>query len=367
MNMNTSRAAVAVRPYETQIQEFEIPKVSANSGLLRILATGICGSDWPMYKTAEPGPRILGHEMVGIIEDLGDDAADRWGVQKGDMVALEEYLPCGHCEFCRSGEYRSCLSTDSLLPGTIRYGSTPLTVAPSLWGGYSQFLYLHPRTVFHKVPAGIPPHIASMCLPIGNGFQWVQLDAQAGPGKIIVIQGPGQQGLGCVIAANTVGCDMIIVSGLRRDASRLELAKKCGAHHTVCVEDENLQDAVRRLTGGRMADIVIEATAAGPEIINESLTLLRKHGTLVLATRKGKPVPEFNIDLMSKMRIKALGTRGHGYAAVEQALSIMTTGKYPLEEFSSHLIGLDDVADGLLMVGGQTSESCIHITVDPWK
>ncbi len=368
MNVHTSsRAAVAVQPYLTEIRDFTIPEVGPDTGLLRVVATGICGSDWTMYKNKEPGPRILGHEMVGVIEALGEIAADRWGVKQGDLVALEEYLPCGHCEFCRSGEYRSCLETDTQLPGTIRYGSTPVAVAPGLWGGYSQYLYLHPRTVFHKVPAGVPPHIASMALPIGNGFQWIQFDAGGGPGKTVVIQGPGQQGLGCVIAAKTVGCDRIIVTGLGRDESRLKLARDLGADHAVNVEEEAPEDAVRRLTDGRMADIVVEATTAGPEIVNSSLSLLRKHGVLVLATRTGKPVPAFDADKMVKMQIKVLGTRGHGYGSVEIALNMMRSKKFQLELLSSHLIGLADLDDALHMVGGQTKERCIHVTVDPWK
>ena len=110
---------------------------------------------------------------------LGTTAGTRWGVSEGDYVALEEYLPCGHCEYCRSGEYRSCLEADFRVEGSIRYGSTRLGVFPSLYGGHSQFLYLHPRSVIHKVPEGIPPHIAAMALPLGNGFQWACFDGDA--------------------------------------------------------------------------------------------------------------------------------------------------------------------------------------------
>lgn len=231
-------AAVAVNARATELREFAIPEIAPDAGLLRIEATGICGSDWPMYLNAKPGPRILGHEMIGTIAKLGDIARERWGVTEGDRVALEEYLPCGHCEYCRTGEYRSCLATDSSLPGAIRYGSTPLTVAPSLWGGYSQYLYMHPRTVLHRVPAGVPHHIAAMALPIGNGFQWAYLDGEAGPGKTVVILGPGQQGLGCVIAAKAVGADCIIISGLARDERRLGVAHELGAHHTIMADQE---------------------------------------------------------------------------------------------------------------------------------
>ena len=334
-----ARAAVAVRPRETMLRDIPIPDVPPDAGLLRIVATGICGSDWPMYLSASPGPRILGHEMVGYVDRVGEIAAERWGVKPGDYVALEEYLPCGHCDYCRTGEYRSCLGTDTKLPGTIRYGSTPIALSPGLWGGYSQYLYLHPRTVFHKVSPSVPPHIAALALPIGNGFQWVCLDAKAGPGKTVVIQGPGQQGLGCVIAAKAAGAGPIIVSGLARDAERFAVARELGADHVVSVDDEDLEAAVRRITGGRMADVVIEATAAGPEIINTSLALLRKHGILLLASRKGAPVASFDADRLMAMQIRAYGTRGHSYEAVELALRAMEGGRFPLERMCSHTIG----------------------------
>ena len=199
----SSLAAVMLSPRQTELRELPLPDVPLDAGLLRVLATGICGSDWPKYLSEKFSPCILGHEIVGIVEKLGSAARDRWGVEEGDYVALEEYLPCGHCEYCRTGEYRSCLETDFLESGSIRYGSTRLDVPPGLFGGYSQYLYLHPRSVLHKIPAGIPPHIAAMALPLGNGFQWAHLDGDAGPGKTIVVIGPGQQGFGCIDRKST--------------------------------------------------------------------------------------------------------------------------------------------------------------------
>jgi threonine dehydrogenase-like Zn-dependent dehydrogenase len=348
------------------LREFALPEVAPDAGLLRIDATGICGSDWPMYLSEKPGPRILGHEMVGTIEKLGPIARARWGVTEGDVVALEEYLPCGHCEYCRTGEYRSCLETDTRIAGSIRYGSTPLTVAPALWGGYSQYLYMHPRSVLHRVPAGIKPHIAAMALPIGNGFQWAFLDGGAGPGKTVVIQGPGQQGLGCVIAAKAAGAETIVISGLTRDAPRLAVARELGAQQTVCVDEEDLGAAVTRITGGRMADIVIDASGGGAAIVNPALALLRKRGTLLIAARKGA-IAGFDLDQVVNKQIILRGTRGHSFEAVELALKTMAAGRFPLEKMSSHVIGLKDIDIALKMVGGESAERSIHITVDPWK
>jgi threonine dehydrogenase-like Zn-dependent dehydrogenase len=359
-------AAVTAKPRHTELRELPLPEVAADGGLLRVEATGICGSDWTMYHNGKPGPRILGHEVVGTVAKLGDAARDRWGLTEGDRVALEEYLPCGHCEYCRSGEYRSCLETDKQLPGAIRYGYTPLAVAPGLWGGYSQYLYLHPRSVFHRVPDGVPLHVAAMALPIGNGFQWTVLDAEAGPGKTVVVQGPGQQGLGCVAAAATAGAGTIILAGLKRDAHRLAVGREFGAHHTVAVDEEPLADAVARITGGAMADIVVECSGAGPGIVNASIALLKKRGTMVLATRNGR-IPDFDADQLVNKQILFRGTRGHSFQAVELALAAMASKRLPLERMSSHVVGLSDLDAALRIVGGESRERSIHITVDPWK
>lgn len=364
---DASLAAVAIKPRLTELREFPIPDIPPDAGLLRVVATGICGSDWPMYLSERPGPRILGHEMVGYVEKLGDTARERWGVKEGDFVALEEYLPCGHCASCRTGEYRACLGTDRRRPGTVRYGSTPISKPPSLWGGYSRYLYLHPNSIFHRVPEGMPPHIAAMALPIGNGFQWVYLDGGVGPGKTVLIQGPGQQGLGCVIAAKASGADTIIVTGLRRDERRLAVARALGADHTIVADEDNVAAAVTRFTGGRLADIVVESSGAGPDIINSSLTLLGLGGKLLVASRVGGPVPNFDVDRILALRLSLHALRGHSYRAVELALRAMASGAFALDRMSSHVVGLRDVDAALRMVGGESEERSIHVTVEPWK
>jgi len=368
MSSTRVRAAVQVAPNQTELREFALPEIAPDAGLLRVLAAGICGSDIPAYADMSRGARILGHENVGVIERLGDIARQRWGVSEGDLVALEEYLTCGHCEDCRAGEYRSCLLTDNTRAGGLRYGTTGIDVAPALWGGYGEFVYLHPRTVLHRVPPGVQPRLAAMALPIGNGFQWAYLDGGAGPGQTVVIQGPGQQGLACAVAAKAAGAQMVIVAGLARDEHRLSVATRLGADRVVAVDRESLSDVVTEVTGGALADLVIDVSSGSArDVINGALPLLRKRGKLLVAAYKRKPVDGFAIDAVIAGQLTVRGVRGHSFRAVELALRLMAQHTVDLEEMSTHEFGLDGVDRALRLAGGEPQDNAIHVTVAPWR
>src|SRR5262249_49988743 len=102
MTMKT-KAALLVQPRKIALREFPIPDIGEDEGLLRVEATGVCGVDWPAYTGRRldrfKPPIILGHEIVGRIVKLGRRAAQRWGLREGDRVAMEEYAPCGRCEY----------------------------------------------------------------------------------------------------------------------------------------------------------------------------------------------------------------------------------------------------------------------------
>lgn len=368
MSTTTSRAAVQVASKITELREIPLPDIPPDAGILRVVAAGICGSDIGKYLDGKARPRILGHENVGVIEKIGEIATQRWGLKVGDMVALEEYLPCGHCSFCLEGEYRSCVETDARLPGVMRYGTTPIDLPPSLWGGYSQYQYLHPRSKFHRVPAGVDPRIAAMCLPIGNGFQWVYLDGRAGPGQTVVVQGPGQQGLACVVAAKVAGASRIIATGLKRDAHRLDVAKRLGADHTIAVDEDPMVETVMELSGGEGVDLVVDCSVgAANEVIGGGLKLLKKRGALLMADYKKTPVDQFDLEIITRMQATLRGVRGHSYQAVELALDLMRRKTIPLEAMSTHHFGLDEVDYALRLVGGEVQDGQIHVTVTPWN
>jgi threonine dehydrogenase-like Zn-dependent dehydrogenase len=362
------RAAVAVEGRRTELRSFPVPELAPDAGLLEVEATGVCGSDWGYYTQypAQRGPLILGHETVGRVGALGRDAAARWGVKEGDRVALEEYVPCGHCRYCRAGEFRLCDATE-LRPGTLRYGSTPVSVAPGLWGGYSEIQYLHPNAMLHRVPEHVPATLAALALPLGNGVEWAYLQGGTSIGETVVIQGPGQQGLACIVAAREAGAGCVIVTGLGTptDTFRLEVAKKLGADHAINIEEHDLLETVGEITGGAMADLVIDCASGGPATAASAVQLARKGGRIMLGAQKGRPYADFPGDLLIARFLTARGMRGHSYRAVELALGIIAGGRYPLEAMSTHQFRLEDTDEALHTLAGEGRPNAIHCTVIP--
>jgi len=119
------RGAVQTGPMAYEIREFERPSIGPDEGLLRVEACGVCGSDVEQYRghLVRPGmfPLIPGHEPLGVIEEVGERAAERWGVAVGDRVAVEILRPCHSCDHCLTGRYMSCPNRDGA------YGMTPLS------------------------------------------------------------------------------------------------------------------------------------------------------------------------------------------------------------------------------------------------
>ena len=359
-------AATTIGAFQTELREYPFPEIPPDAGILKVESAGVCGSDWKSYQNDGPA-RIMGHENVGRVYRIGPVAARRWGLREGDRVALEEYLPCGHCSLCRSGEFRLCEQTEARRPGALRYGTTPVTEKPGLWGGYSQYQYLHADSVFHRVREDVPAELASMCIPIGNGFQWTYLDGGAGPGKTVLIQGPGQQGLACVMAAKVAGADRVIVSGLARDKARLEVAQALGADEIIDAEHEDVEARVRAATGGRGVDISID-TAGGPATLTTGMRAARKNGMVLFAVA---PPPERVAALQANellaRRLTLKPCRGHSYAAVETALHHISSGRFPLPLLATHRFGLQDVDLAIRSVGGEGAPGAIHVTVLPWS
>lgn len=360
-------AAVTTGRRTTELRTLPVPQVGEDDALLRVEAAGVCGSDVVAYNADGLPQRVMGHENVGTIVAVGAGAARRWGVAEGDRVAVEEYLPCGHCRFCRTSEFRLCLGSDpSHDPTALRYGTTSLATGSGLWGGFSQYLSLHERSVLHRVPDGVPSELAAMALPIANGYEWAYREGGAGPGKTVVVIGPGQQGLGCVLASHVAGAASVIAVGLNKDAHRLDVARRLGATHTISADDVDVVEEVSRITGGELADVVVDTAAGSSGTVNQAIALARKRGTVVTAVSSREPLDGVRFGQISRKYLTVRGVRGHSYQAVESALELMAAKRYAIGAMSSMTVGLDGVHDAILGTAGELAKPVIHATVLPW-
>jgi threonine dehydrogenase-like Zn-dependent dehydrogenase len=319
----TTRAIVQTGPRKLEMRELPIPDIDADSGLLRVEACGICGSDAEQYAGVIPVsyPLIPGHEPLGIIEKIGDRAAKRWGVNVGDRVAVEVLIPCGHCPACLEGRYQQCRGRGG---GMFGYAYVPLSRPPGLWGAYADYMYLDPASIVHPMRKDLSPSIAVLFNPLGAGFRWAVEIPETGPGDTVLVLGPGQRGIASVIAARAAGADTIIVTGLTRDQKKLALAKELGADHVIDVEQEDARKRVREITNGRGADVVVEVTANATQPIAEALFYVAPGGRIVLAGVKGfKSVPDFISDLIVVKEITVRGAFGVTRRSYESAIRLI--------------------------------------------
>jgi threonine dehydrogenase-like Zn-dependent dehydrogenase len=367
---DTVLAAVRTAPRTTELREFAMPEIPHDGALLRMEVAGICGTDVKMY--AQPviqAPVIMGHENVGTIVEAGRSFVERQGLGEGDRVFVEHYVACYRCEWCRLGEYRHCEATDwRTNPDARRYGYTTCEHPYHLWGGFAQYMYLPWNCVIHKVPDEVTQEEAGIITPLSNGVEWALYDAGVGFMSTVLIQGPGQQGLSQVVACRQAGASLIVVTGTSRDTARLELAKQLGADRVVDVEREDPLEVVRERTGGKGVDVVLDCTAgAGTTPVLLGIDALkRRAGTLLVQGELAK-FPDFPLKLLTEKAITIKSARGHSYRAVELAIELLASKRFPLDRLSTHEFGLEDVDTAIRAVGGEVGDGVVHVSLLPWR
>ena len=276
------------------MQEFPLPEIGDEDGLLRVDMVGVCSSDYKYFggKVAHRWsyPIIMGHEMVGRLARVGKNVQKRLGVKEGDRLVVEAQVGCNQCWYCHTGNRRLC--KDAMVYGSVRSCEAP----PHLWGAYGQYVYLPPGVGIHKAPEGLNDESAVLITAVlANGVRWAHDLGGISVGDTVVVQGPGPQGLcACAVAKHT-GAGQVILTGLARDAKRLETAKRFGADHTIDIEAADPVEEVRKLTGGRMADVVLDVTGS-PAAAGLSPRLVRRLGTVVLAGLTGGKEGTLDLD-----------------------------------------------------------------------
>jgi threonine dehydrogenase-like Zn-dependent dehydrogenase len=360
----TSMAIVQTGPRKLEPREFPLPEIGAEDALLKLEVCGICGSDYEQYEggIGISSPLIPGHEPLGIIEKIGPVAAKRWGVAEGDRVAVEVLLPCGFCTQCLSGAYRLCTGKGRM----SAYGYTPINVKPALWGGYAEYMYLDPHTVLHKVSKSIPADLAVMFNPLGAGIRWAVQMPGTNIGDTVVILGPGQRGLASVIACKEAGAGKIIITGLARDKHKLALAAEFGATHTINVEEQDAVQAVKEISAGKGADVVVDVAAYSTSTVGQGIEMAKRGGTMILAGVKTKPVADLATDKIIFKELRVQGALGVDFRAYGPAIRIIESGRYPLEKMHTHTMPLLQAEHAINLLAGKVpGEEAIHITLKP--
>ena len=358
-----SFAMLQTGPRQLEARDIAIPDIDDDSAILELEACGICGSDLEQYEGVikVPMPIIPGHEPLGRIAKIGDRAAKRWGVDVGDRVAVETMISCRFCSCCLGGRYHLCHNRQM-------YSYIPVSEAPSLWGGYAQYMFLHPNTIMHKVDPALPPELAVIFNPLGAGFRWSVEIPETKPGDSVVILGPGQRGISCVIACREVGAGTIIVTGLAADARKLEVAKFYGADHTINVEEEDSVKRVKELTDGG-ADIVVDVSAYATQPVSDALRMVKPGGTIVLAGVKGmKSVDNFVSDLIVLKEINIRGAIGVTSRGYKSAIKLIESGRIDFQKMHTHEFALEDADLAIRTLGRELDgEGSIHSCLIPPK
>ena len=221
--MKKETSVVVEAPNKMVLKKFPIPNIEADGMLLRVERVGICGSDPGFYqgkRKINVYPLILGHEVVGYVDKIGEKASKRYNVNKGDRVTVEPYIPCGHCKYCLTGYYQLC--KERRCYGVNLSCNTP----PYLWGAYGEYMFVTCGSRVHKISEKVPAEAACLSSVIGNGVRWVTTKGRVSLGETVVIMGPGAQGLASTIIAKESGAGCIILLGTATDSTRFVLGKR---------------------------------------------------------------------------------------------------------------------------------------------
>jgi alcohol dehydrogenase len=348
-----SRGATLLAPDKIEIREYPVPDIPPDGGLIAVERAGVCGSDVKYFhgRIALPLPVILGHEILGRVAKLGRVAASIHGLKEGDRIILKGALGCGRCADCRRGAGRFCKKR------TNYGGRTTSANPPHLFGGFADYVYLAPDVLATKVSDDLLPEAAVLVGAVmANGFQWTVRHGGVKMGDYVLIQGPGQQGLACAFAARQAGAARIMITGIGRDAARLALAERFGAHRSINVEKENVVDVVRDETGGAMADVVVDVSGS-PKSIQTSIECVRRQGTMVLAGLTGDAtVTPMAMDKIVWSEIRLQGAFTADNDAVEATMRLLEATKFPVQEMVSHVFGLEETERCIRAVGGEIPE-----------
>ncbi len=312
-------------PNDISIKEISKPAYKEGYAVVRIKAMGICGSDIGAFRGVNPMvsyPRIIGHELAGIVEEIGENAA---GLKKGDRVVIDPYLWCGHCYPCSLGRTNCCETLKCLGVHTD--------------GGMTEYL-LHPAHMLVPLSNNIPWELAPLSEPLTISMHGIHRTKLAA-GQHMAISGAGAIGLLAALGAIAYGAEPILIDPVEE---RLAHARSLGVKHTICIPEQDAVAEIKRITDGRMAEVVMEASGANAAI-RASLDMASFAGKVVLT---GWPKGETSLptNLITAKELDVLGGR-NSKNEFPEALDLIESGRVDVRAVLSKIIHIDEVPDAV--------------------
>lgn len=343
----TMRAAVYYNNHDIKIEDMPRPKIGPGELLIRVEASGICGSDAMEWYRMDKVPLVLGHEVAGVVEEVGEQVKK---YKKGDRVSCSHHVPCGRCKYCLSGHETVC--------DTLR----KTNFDP---GGFCEYLRLPKINVDYGVYAladSVSFEEATFIEPLACVIRGQRLAGMKEGGCVLVV-GSGIAGLLHISLAKIRGAGQIVATDIVD--YRLKMANRFGADHVFLAKDYT-PEHLRRINDGQLADLVIISTGAIPAI-NQALESVERAGIILFFAATDK-------DVTISLSINNLFWRNErtfisSYAASpkdhKEALGLIRSRKLALNEMITHRLSLAETGLGFRLV--TEAKESIKVIVYPQK
>jgi 2-desacetyl-2-hydroxyethyl bacteriochlorophyllide A dehydrogenase len=317
------KVVIIDKPGEVSVRELDTPRPAPGEVLLRMRYVGFCGSDLSTYLGKNPMvsyPRIPGHEISGVIAELGEEVPDGYAV--GNAVTVVPYTNCGKCPSCRRGRSYACRVNQTL--GVQREGAMQEYITVP-W----QKILLAPKLNELEL---------AMVEPLTVGFHAIER-GRIEQSDVVMVLGCGMIGAGAIAAASQRGATVIAVD---IDNHKLELAMALGAEHTINSKLTDIHQEIERLTLGDGPDVVVEA-AGNPLTYRLAVDEVGFTGRVVCIGYSGSEV-SFATKLIVQKEIDIMGSRNATPENFRAVISYLEQGTFPLDRMITHKVKPEDAS-----------------------
>lgn len=311
-------------PGSVSCENISAPIPAPGQALIRIMAAGICGSDIGAYRGTNSlvsYPRIIGHELAGIVESIPENNPK--GIRPGDHVVVDPYLYCGKCYPCSIGRTNCCDSLNVL--------------GVHVDGGMAQY-YCHPADMLIPIPKDMDWTLAAMAEPLTISLHGIHRGCLKA-GEYCAIFGAGTIGVLAAMIANAYGANPILIDVVQE---RLDFAKSVGIAHTIHSGATDLVAEVEKITQGKLCQLVMECSGANA-CVRASLDLVCHAGRI---TFTGWPPKETSLptDVITRKEIDIRGARTSA-GEFEEAIELILSGKVDVRALVTKKISLEQTPE----------------------